>query len=427
MPSPVEEAITPPLESRRQQMSAADLDIDIEVDPTDPRVCPQCDDTFDYDDGGQWCDYCGAPHCDYCDMCYLEDDCHCGCQDDQPRCIHDWSYRPNPYRPKGEYPGQALLGVELEVGGRAHAIASVVRVIDQDEYHLYMKEDGSISGVEIVTHPMTLAWSRDYPFTRLLDNLGQAGCSVDDGYGLHIHVSRNAFRRKPEGPQSHQHAMAWLMFMYRNADALQQLARRESSRWASFREPGVGQLRRKAAALPLRDDRYVAVNCNNERTYELRFFRATLNPQEFLAALEFADASVEYTRTVSTAEVLKGGALTFGHFAKFVANDERYRNLDAEVRRLGLGSGKGSIVKPFSGGPHRTMMLPEAARRAGVGGVIARIQHSAYVVGRSNGIWTLRPEGWTTRSAQPLSTYFQDDWRVVRVAQFEEPVLTNPF
>jgi hypothetical protein len=221
-----------------------------------------------------------------------------------------------------------LFGVELEVGGRESRIVEVVRTYDACEDHLYMKHDGSIDGVEIVTHPMTLAWARQYPFERLLAGLRAQGCDVGDEYGLHIHVSRNAFRRN--GRQSCAHQMLWLLFMYRNVDELIALARRESDEWASFTEPVPGELARKATGVD-NGARYVAVNCRNEKTFELRFFAATLNAREFLAALEFADASVRYTQALRINDVMSGDALTWSHFADWLES-RNYPNLSAEIQ-----------------------------------------------------------------------------------------------
>lgn len=258
----------------------------------------------------------------------------CGCcgseQDDgDDSRVHAWDYRPRRFRPKGNYPVEPLLGVELEVGGCGSDIADVVDRFDCVEDHLYMKQDGSISGVEIVTHPMTLAWARQYPFGELLRCLRGADCSVDEDYGLHIHVSRNAFQR--DGKQSASHQMMWLLFIYRNVSELEDLARRTSSRWAAFKRPVPGELARKAQSIGS-DDRYVAVNCNNDKTFELRFFKSTLDEREFYAAMEFADASVRYTGAIQIREVLRGKAITWRHFSLWVKR-HNYQHLLAEISR----------------------------------------------------------------------------------------------
>ena len=125
--------------------------------------------------------------------------------------------------------------------------------------------------------------------------------------------------------------MMWLLFMYRNSDELEKLARRVSSSWASFRKPEPGELKRKAES-PDQGARYVAVNCNNRDTFELRFFKSTLSAQEFYAAIEFADASVKYTKWISSADVLKGRALTWADFAEFALKNG-YTNLVAEISK----------------------------------------------------------------------------------------------
>jgi hypothetical protein len=279
------------------------------------------------------------------------------------------------------------MGIELEVGRREDDIIPAVAAVDTDESHLYLKTDGSITGLEIVSHPMTLSWARswagdpagtpgadqpasvpgDQPgaFNRLLAGLRQNGCTVSAGYGLHVHVSRNAFRSQPTSityaqaverglitarqargvdmewtfktRQSPTHQLAWLLFLYRNRDHIDhpnQLARRNCAEWGSFEDMGArGSLKRKAYDDPTHDNRYVAVNTNNEKTYELRFFSSTLDETQFWAALEFADASVEYTRGIRSRDILRGNALKWDSFKAWVA-EHKYPNLTAELNRI---------------------------------------------------------------------------------------------
>jgi hypothetical protein len=287
---------------------------------------------------GYGCDDCGERLCDDCGPCDCDTDDSCDCEDCReyrgdssggPQVIRSYNYQPR-WRAKGEY--GTSMGVELEVGGSRSAITRVVQGIDPNAGHLIMKNDGSISGVEIVTHPMTLDYAKGYPFPRLLDEITTM-CDgyVTDGYGLHIHVSRAAFNR-PQAQRSAPHQMRWLLFMYRNVADLEKLARRSRSEWAHFRRPGRGELARKARG-PLADDRYVAVNCNNSATYELRFFRSTLIAEQFYAAIEFADASVEYTRNLKTSDILSASkALSWNHFRSWLAeHEETYPNLRAEI------------------------------------------------------------------------------------------------
>lgn len=308
----------------------------------DVRECTSCGDEFDRDYGGTFCEYYEEWLCDSCGPC----DCDSCYEERQDSRIHSYSYRPQ-FMPKGNA-SEVMMGVELEVGDDQEAIADVVESIDAYENHLYCKEDSSIDGAEIVTHPMTLAYAQQYPFDDMLAGLRGSRCYVNDGYGLHVHVARDSFRQRtlrlPQGIRngsalerqyrelrglaSPVHTMIWLMFIQRNAEALQKLARRTNDEWASFRRPQRGETRAKATG-SRRWDRYLAVNCNNRATFELRFFQATLSTREFYAALEFADASVRYTADLASADVL-AGALSWERFTQW-ATEQGYKNLVAEI------------------------------------------------------------------------------------------------
>lgn len=312
--------------------------------------------------------------------------------------LHSYGYKPRPYMPKGNYPAEVLMGVELEVGGDAYEIVNAVHEVDQDESHLYCKSDCSIHGAEIVTHPMTLKWAKESGlFPTMLrklrdidsfvdkedcgDNSGERenGCGegryCDHSYGLHIHVSRNAFRqarkRKTSEPriplnesyedsikremremrrqqkeqQAINHQMIWLMFLERNSDKLNgdvKLARRDSTRYGAFKKSTFDELQRKGTDNPyFNDARYTAINCQNEKTYELRFFKSTVNDEEFFAAIEFADASVEFTRNLSAMDVLRNRGLDWANFISWVEAQEmdgikKYPNLLAQINTLAL-------------------------------------------------------------------------------------------
>ena len=308
------------------------------------RTCLDCGDSIDIrDDFYGSCDSCCAywhDGCQHCDCGYDDDydDDGCDCSDCRPyNNVRPWNYRP-PFRFKGD-PSDPMLGVELEVGGSQRTLAQAVRRTDDSEDHLYLKREGSISGVEIVTHPMTLDYAHSYPFPGMLQDLRDVGAYVGCEYGLHVHVSRDSFTRigKKTGRRvrSARHQMAWLLFIYRNRTALEALARRDPSSWGAFHTPGRSELRQKAYG-PRSEERYLAVNCNNTATYELRFFQSTLDETEFYAAIEFADASVNYTRALTTADVLHRDALSWSRFGDWAVTDRpRYRHLLRELDRIG--------------------------------------------------------------------------------------------
>lgn len=407
--------------------------------------CDNCCDHIDTDfDDYHYCDDCDTYTCDGCDH---EPDYYSGSPYGSNGGVNSWDYKPD-YLPKG-MPGAPMFGVELEVGGRQRDIITAVHRTDDCESHLYMKEDGSISGVEIVTHPMTLAYAHEYPFRRLLADLRNNGAYSDDGYGLHVHVSRASFDAG-KASRSAAHQMAWLLFLYRNSEHLQALARRHESRWASFRRPNRGELKAKATMPGSGSDRYVAVNCLNQHTFELRFFQSTVDVVEFYAAIEFAAASVEYTRSVKAADILRGDGLRWSNFVEWIsARGDVYGNLLSEIAvRVSLPDSPNiipnGVVMPdpvpwcvVTGDRRYTLWTrDEAADRAGIGGIIVRYE-SLMVVGPvgGDGAHELANIGGVYDDEQRLidrynyahnraetmfgdgSQYVSDDWRIYATAR----------
>jgi hypothetical protein len=142
-----------------------------------------------------------------------------------------------------------------------------------------------------------------------------------------------------------------MLFIYRNASYVQRFARRTESRWCQFSRGSRSSLVDKAKTEgAYSSDRYVAINTNNSRTFELRVFAATLDPVEFMAALEFVTASVEFTRTMTAYQALRDG-LWWCEFERYVADRaELYPNLDHELARTSIDGGYDTSLHTFPRG-----------------------------------------------------------------------------
>lgn len=253
--------------------------------------------------------------------------CSCGCQDDggsSDGLINSYSYKPAPVF-HGE--GPLYLGAEIEVStssyGRRGAATTATR-------HLgdlgYLKEDSSIgSGFEIVTHPMSYEWAlANFPW-HMLQELVRDGAEADDSCGIHVHVSKAAFKTTC-------HRYRWMKFIYRNQRQVQLLARRESGQWARFSD--YDRARVINYAKDEYGDRYRAINTNNHSTYELRIFASSLNEREVKAAMGFAAASVEYTRKLSAADIVRGGGWKWSAFVGWLREQPMYGDLLEELEGL---------------------------------------------------------------------------------------------
>lgn len=324
------------------------------------QVCERCI-RNDYTE----CAHCSEIHPDT-DIEYHESECAADC--DRECCyssshggiIQDYGYTPYlVFRGEGTY----HLGLELELNTAYCSSTNRVAqaVVDHLGDLVYLKEDSSIGeGFEVVTHPMTFDHARHIDWS-VLDTLRETyRVESSSDCGMHVHVSKTAF-------DTTSHTYRWMRFIYRNADSLQRLARRSGSSYASFHtymnawsihyaiqskkplhvagpddaawylKTDGGIKRSDEIGHPWNTHRYAAINVENEKTFELRFFASTTRAVELLAALGFVEASIEYTRQLTAHKVVAQKGLDFGVFTSWVRdnnNDNRYTALISEIERL---------------------------------------------------------------------------------------------
>jgi len=322
-------------------------------------TCRRCDYCYDGDRIGyntvfgnswreDWCEHCISDNAHYCDNCdeYTTDDhegcARCGENEDSSGIIHNYSHKPNPIF-HGTNDSNLYMGFELEMElnntNDFRGAVSLVKPLEEADV-CYLKSDGSISGqgFELVTHPHTLyAYEQANDLWNYIERLRtefNARSWDTDSCGLHVHVSRSAFK-------SGAHTHRFLSLIYRNPKEMMKLAGRKNSRFARFDDVykpddwGIPQMNlRDKVHAGFRTERYSAVNTNNDYTLELRFFRGNMKREGVMTALELCHASVEYTRDLSISDV-KLGMLKWEWFADWVeANNGRYPNLYLRMARV---------------------------------------------------------------------------------------------
>ena len=279
--------------------------------------CVSCDSWYRHTSQSDYCDSCAPEYWD--DEDYDTDD------DDACGLINSWDYTPY-FEFHGK--GPAYLGLELEVSvpyGNLYEAANAV--INRNGSTTYLKGDSSIAGggFEMVTHPCDHEFFRTEYDWMILDDLKELGCD-GDGNGIHVHVSRDGF-------DSPSHVYRWMRLIYRNRQAVSAVARRNPSQWGSFTTHTGRQFKDFAKGSKRSSERYSAINVQNEETFEVRVFRASLNRREVMAALDLVAASVEYTRELTVPAIMNGG-WTWDGFMAWAKDDERYAALVAESEAL---------------------------------------------------------------------------------------------
>lgn len=285
-------------------------------------VCPNCPENtnlYETDDDDDLS--VSSERCGYCYNCTRSRRC------DNVTIVHSYSYKPTPHF-FGK--GPVYMGFELEVAYGQYAEDSRT---SPDEYAVselgklgYLKEDSSISGggFEIVTHPMSYSFAMSkFPWD-MLSELSDMGMYAASSCGLHVHVSKTAFADK-------KHIYRWMKFFYRNETNITAIARRNSDEWAKF-SPIAREDIKNYAKGKRGSDRYNAINTTNRTTFEIRIFASSLREAEIKAALGLVDASVEYTRNLTTSDILRNKGWEWQSFQTWLTDE--YAPLRSEADKL---------------------------------------------------------------------------------------------
>lgn len=163
--------------------------------------------------------------------------------------------------------------------------------------HIYIKSDGSLDdGMEIVSHPMTLEFHKDFCWEDIMRKAISLGyrSHQTSTCGLHIHVNRDCLGEDRDDQEMVISKI--LYFTERHWNELLKFSRRSEysmNRWAArygFEKTGREILDKAKKG---NNGRYAAVNLMNYATIEFRLFRGTLKYRTFIATLELVNAIVE--------------------------------------------------------------------------------------------------------------------------------------
>ena len=237
--------------------------------------------------------------------------CHdCYVLRNSDRDIHNYYYKPDPIF-YGE--GDRYFGVELEIDGAGERNDRACRLLDiansGGHEHIYIKHDGSLDdGMEIVTHPMTLAYHMsEMPWGDVVAEAVRMGYLSHKAHtcGLHVHVNRTAFG---ETQAEQEEVIARILFFVENHwNELLRFSRRTRSQM----EQWAARYGRKDDPKALLDSakqehyqRYKCVNLTNYSTIEFRMFRGTLKLNTLLATLQMVDRICEVALYLTDDEML---------------------------------------------------------------------------------------------------------------------------
>jgi len=233
------------------------------------------------------------------------------------------NWKPNP-KFHGSSETNSFFGIELEIefsnsGFNIGETENLLLEISNQwrDGLWYHHTDGSLSnGIELVSHPMSKDFIQNDLKLDFIESLRERGFRSWDEKtcGIHIHCDRRGF-------ENAVHSYAFANLIYCNPIEWQKMAGRNSSRFASF-DPNARDL----VSFEIKDksrnrNRYVAVNCTNQNTFEIRIFRGSLNETRIRNAFELVIAAQNYTRKMTINEIYTG-KLQWSHFAQYLRENK---------------------------------------------------------------------------------------------------------
>lgn len=249
-------------------------------------------------------------------------------EEDRPRDIDDYHDNYRPWNDNGV--GKELMfGCELEIESDNRCETAIFA----KENGMFAERDGSLdeeTGVEIIAPPMKLKeyktkGNRWEKFLTGLDEKKCRGYDAGTDYGLHVSINRQAL--------TNLHTGKLLVFINHNKDLCESIAERGENEWAQYREKRIaGHMIRDGCSgkLYARDytDKYEALSIRSQHRIECRIFRSTIKYNDFLRAVEFCAAAVEFTRNASNREL---DAINFYRWLEKPGKSKEYPNLTKKL------------------------------------------------------------------------------------------------
>jgi hypothetical protein len=275
-------------------------------------------------DGDLWTNNHGA----YCEVCFESDrieGVH-DYKDGAPWGIEFVEYRDGAEERSTEMEVAQYFGVEFEMEGESDCISDILARAERHRDG-HAETDSSVEGIEFISQPATLDAWRGYFGARMFDYLsdlrsrGYRAASVE--CGAHVHVSRLAF-------ESRRHLATFAAFFVYNPDFTLAISGRDSlDQWASTKKWSSerGESLRDAVGGYRRGyrDRYRAVNLTPTNTVEIRIWAGTDDFARTLGSIEFVAALIEFTRGMSSGDVLAGGLVADSFVSWLADSDQRDR------------------------------------------------------------------------------------------------------
>lgn len=284
-------------------------------------TCAECGE-FVHQDNVYWDDMRDEAYCEYCYNTEIQSPFINSYHSNDDWIVH---YTKNEYN---DYMSDKLtLGLEIEVEGYADFAEGFMERVDNDL--IYLERDGSVSGFEIITQPMTRKYATEV-FTDKINKgfefLKEHNFKGHNAGGIHIHV-----RLPYDNPDFMSCLLKLKKLLYNLPPHLQDLLLLISQRKSdAFKRWSDNMYYRKLTLqnCTLQNNRYELLNIDSRTsTLEFRMFNSNLRTERIMKNIEVVLSLLDYVETYYTVEMYDKNLFTWLDYVK--RNEEKYPNLVA--------------------------------------------------------------------------------------------------
>lgn len=304
------------------------------TDTEGQHLCEDC-----YCDNYYTCAECGEfIHQDYAYLDEGSDDMYCEyCYDTaiQNRVINsyhsnnDWTVHLTENELDNYMSDKLTLGLEIEVAGSAEYAEGFMNKIDNDL--IYLERDGSVTGFEIITQPMTRQYATEIftdKISKGFEFLKEHNFKGHNAGGIHIHV------RLPYDNSDFMSCIFKLKKLLYNLppcmqDLLLLISQRKSDnlkQWSDnthYRKVTLQDCIKQCS-------RYELLNMDGRtQTLEFRMFNSNLRTERIMKNIEVVLSLLDYVETYYTVEIYDKNLFTWLDYVE--RNEEKYPNLVAFI------------------------------------------------------------------------------------------------
>ena len=258
----------------------------------------------------------------YCEYCYDEK-----IQNQFINSYHsnnDWTvhYTENEYN---DYMSDKLtLGLEIEVAGCTDFAEGFMERIDNEL--IYLEEDSSVDGFEIITQPMTRKYTTESfedKISKGFEFLKEHNFKGHNAGGIHIHV-----RLPYDNPNFMSCVLKLKKLLYNLSPSMQDLllliSQRSSDKLKRWSDNTCNELTLQDCMI--QNNRYELLNMDSRtQTLEFRMFNSNLRTERIMKNIEVVLSLLDYVETYYTTDVYSKNLFTWLDYVQ--RNKEKYPSL----------------------------------------------------------------------------------------------------